>query len=89
MALTTLRVQVIIIGARWGEMLGHATIAITLDLYSHVTPTMQRAAADEARRAARRAMTTGGAAFCCQNCCQRCLRGSERTPPKRRKVRVS
>lgn len=29
------------------EMLGHSTIAITLDLYSHVTPTMQRAAADE------------------------------------------
>lgn len=28
------------------EMLGHATIAITLDLYSHVTPTMQRQAAD-------------------------------------------
>ena len=27
------------------EMLGHATIAITLDLYSHVTPTMQRQAA--------------------------------------------
>jgi integrase len=27
------------------EMLGHSTIAITLDLYSHVTPTMQRAAA--------------------------------------------
>jgi integrase len=27
------------------EMLGHATIAITLDLYSHVTPTMQREAA--------------------------------------------
>jgi hypothetical protein len=26
-------------------MLGHATIAITLDLYSHVTPTMQREAA--------------------------------------------
>lgn len=24
------------------EMLGHATIAITLDLYSHVIPTMQR-----------------------------------------------
>lgn len=24
------------------EMLGHSTIAITLDLYSHVTPTMQR-----------------------------------------------
>ena len=24
---------------------GHATIAITLDLYSHVTPTMQRQAA--------------------------------------------
>jgi integrase len=28
------------------EMLGHSTIAITLDLYSHVTPTMQRGAAD-------------------------------------------
>ena len=27
------------------EMLGHSTIAITLDLYSHVTPTMQREAA--------------------------------------------
>jgi integrase len=27
------------------EMLGHSTVAITLDLYSHVTPTMQRAAA--------------------------------------------
>ena len=29
------------------EMLGHATVAITLDLHSHVTPTMQRAAATE------------------------------------------
>lgn len=28
------------------EMLGHASIAITLDLYSHVTPTMQREAAN-------------------------------------------
>jgi len=28
------------------EMLGHSTIAVTLDLYSHVTPTMQREAAD-------------------------------------------
>jgi integrase len=28
------------------EMLGHATVAVTLDLYSHVTPTMQRAAAE-------------------------------------------
>jgi integrase len=27
------------------EMLGHSTIAITLDLYSHVTPTMQEQAA--------------------------------------------
>ena len=27
------------------EMLGHSTTAITLDLYSHVTPTMQREAA--------------------------------------------
>lgn len=29
------------------EMLGHATIAITLDLYSHVTDTMQREATQE------------------------------------------
>lgn len=28
------------------EMLGHSTIAVTLDLYSHVTPTMQREAAE-------------------------------------------
>jgi integrase len=28
------------------ERLGHATISITLDTYSHVIPTMQRAAAD-------------------------------------------
>ena len=28
------------------EMLGHPTIAITLDLYSHVTPTMQSSATD-------------------------------------------
>jgi integrase len=28
------------------EMLGHSTIAITLDLYSHVTANMQRQAAD-------------------------------------------
>ncbi len=27
------------------EMLGHSNIAITLDLYSHVTPAMQRDAA--------------------------------------------
>jgi integrase len=27
------------------EMLGHSTIAVTLDLYSHVTETMQREAA--------------------------------------------
>jgi integrase len=27
------------------EMLGYATVAITLDLYSHVTPTMHRQAA--------------------------------------------
>jgi integrase len=27
------------------EMLGHATIAITLDIYSHVLPTMQESAA--------------------------------------------
>ncbi len=29
------------------EMLGHSTIAVTLDLYSHVTPSMTRGAADE------------------------------------------
>jgi integrase len=28
------------------EMLGHSTTSITLDLYSHVTPTMQHHAAD-------------------------------------------
>jgi len=28
------------------EQLGHASIAITLDTYSHVLPTMQQAAAD-------------------------------------------
>ena len=28
------------------EMLGHSSIAITLDLYSHVTPTMQKAAVE-------------------------------------------
>ena len=27
------------------EMLGHSTVAITLDLYSHATPAMQREAA--------------------------------------------
>ncbi len=32
------------------EMLGHSQIGITLDLYSHVTPTMQRDAADEMGR---------------------------------------
>src|SRR5205823_5144874 len=29
------------------EMLGHATIAVTLDLYSHVVPSLQREAAKE------------------------------------------
>ena len=28
------------------EMLGHSRISTTLDLYSHVTPTMQRQAAE-------------------------------------------
>jgi integrase len=28
------------------ERLGHSSIAITMDIYSHVNPTMQRAAAD-------------------------------------------
>lgn len=29
------------------ERLGHSTITLTLDTYSHVLPTMQRAAADQ------------------------------------------
>ncbi len=29
------------------DMLGHSSVAITMDLYSHVSPTMQRGAADE------------------------------------------
>jgi integrase len=33
------------------EMLGHASVGITLDLYSHVTPTLQREAADKIGRA--------------------------------------
>jgi integrase len=28
------------------EMLGHSSVAITLDLYSHATPTMHREAAN-------------------------------------------
>jgi integrase len=32
------------------EMLGHASVAITLDLYSHVLPTMQRRAAQTLAR---------------------------------------
>jgi integrase len=39
------------------EMLGHSTIAITLDLYSHVTETMQR----EAARAVDAALRSGPA----------------------------
>jgi len=38
------------------EMLGHASIAITLDLYSHVLPDMQR----EATAAMERALNLGG-----------------------------
>ena len=33
------------------EMLGHATIAITLDTYSHVLPTMQSEAAKAMEKA--------------------------------------
>jgi integrase len=33
------------------EMLGHASVGITLDLYSHVTPTLQREAAERIGRA--------------------------------------
>jgi hypothetical protein len=28
-------------------MLGHSTVVLTLDTYSHVTPTMRREAADQ------------------------------------------
>jgi integrase len=33
------------------EMLGHASVGITLDLYSHVTPTLQREAAEKIGKA--------------------------------------
>jgi len=37
------------------EMLGHSSVSITLDIYSHVTPDMQQQAADamDGRRLAR------------------------------------
>src|SRR5262249_1088011 len=41
------------------EMLGHSTIAITLDLYSHVTPTLQRDAARAVDLALREAPVDG------------------------------
>lgn len=41
------------------EMLGHSTIAITLDLYSHVTPTLQRDAARAVDIALREARPDG------------------------------
>jgi integrase len=41
------------------EMLGHSQIAITLDLYSHVTPTMQRQAAEAMNRLFARANASG------------------------------
>ena len=40
------------------ERLGHSTISTTLDLYTHVTETMQKDAADELDRAFRSAMTS-------------------------------
>ncbi len=40
------------------EMLGHSSIEVTLDLYSHVTPTMQRHAADKLASLLRRASAT-------------------------------
>ncbi|HKF77318.1 MAG TPA: hypothetical protein VKF59_14350 [Candidatus Dormibacteraeota bacterium] len=40
-------------------MLGHSTIAITLDLYSHVTPTLQRDAARAVDLALREAPVDG------------------------------
>jgi len=36
------------------EMLGHATISITLDLYSHVLPDMQREAVEAMESVLRR-----------------------------------
>ena len=41
------------------EMLGHSNVAITLDLYSHITPTMQRQAADAIERALGGPVTAG------------------------------
>ena len=38
------------------ERLGHSTIAITLDLYSHVMPGMQADAAEQVDEAIRRAV---------------------------------
>ena len=42
------------------ERLGHSTITTTMDLYSHVTKTMQEDAADQLDKAFRRAMTGAG-----------------------------
>jgi integrase len=41
------------------ERLGHSTITTTMDLYSHLTKTMQEDAADQLDKAFRRAMTSG------------------------------
>ncbi len=43
------------------ERLGHASVGITLDLYSHVTPTMQREAVEEVRRRRSGRLDPGGA----------------------------
>ena len=41
------------------ERLGHATVAITLDTYSHVLPGMQEEAAESIDAALRKAMASG------------------------------
>jgi hypothetical protein len=55
------------------EMLGHASVSITLDIYSHVLPDMQHDAAETMGK-----ILYGWAqkdTNCCQNCCQE---GSDR-----------
>lgn len=46
------------------EMLGHSTTAITLDLYSHVTPHMQQSAAETIDRALTRSQPQQGGSDC-------------------------
>mgnify|MGYP003582928954 CR=1 FL=1 len=62
--------------------LGHATAGMTLDAYSHVTPTMQRAAIDNLAEALKRANETRS---CIEPCMQpfRLVISAERSQIKR------